>query len=138
MLEDVVNKEIAPWRFSAWVFALFAALAFTLSMLGLFSLVSLDVANRRQEFAIRIAVGATRAHMVGGVFRSAGRGPASALRSALVRVVATRSLQGLLFGVTLADRVTYAVGDRAGDRRGPGRLVCAGPPRRRAESAARC
>ena len=35
MLDDVVNKEIAPWRFSAWVFALFAALAFALSMLGL-------------------------------------------------------------------------------------------------------
>ncbi len=30
MLDDVVNKEIAPWRFSAWVFALFAALAFAL------------------------------------------------------------------------------------------------------------
>ena len=40
MLESVVNKEIAPWRFSAWVFALFAALAFALAMLGLFSLVS--------------------------------------------------------------------------------------------------
>ncbi len=47
MLDDIVNKEIAPWRFSAWVFALFAGLAFALAMLGLFSLVSLDVANRR-------------------------------------------------------------------------------------------
>ena len=59
MLDDIVNKEIAPWRFSAWVFALFAGLAFALAMLGLFSLVSLDVANRRREFAIRMAVGAT-------------------------------------------------------------------------------
>ena len=45
MLDEVVNKEIAPWRFSAWVFAMFAALAFALSMLGLFSVVSLDVAQ---------------------------------------------------------------------------------------------
>ena len=73
MLDDVVNKEIAPWRFSAWVFALFAGLAFALAMLGLFSLVSLDVANRRREFAIRMAVGATGRHIVSGVFRSAAR-----------------------------------------------------------------
>ena len=108
MLEDVVNKEIAPWRFSAWVFALFAALAFALSMLGLFSLVSLDVANRRQEFAIRMAVGATPRHIVGGVFRSAGaRAGIGIAVGLLVAAVATRSLQGLLFGVTLGC-VTYA------------------------------
>ena len=46
--------------------------AFSLSMLGLFSLVSLDVANRRREFAIRMAVGATDGDIVRGVFRSAG------------------------------------------------------------------
>ena len=108
MLEDVVNKEIAPWRFSAWVFALFAALAFTLSMLGLFSLVTLDVANRRQEFAIRMAVGASPRRIVGGVFRSAGMKAGIGIAMGVaVAAVATRSLQGLLFGVTLEDGVTY-------------------------------
>ena len=71
-LGEIVNTAMAPWRFSAWVFALFAVLAFTLSMLGLFSLVSLDVANRRQEFAIRMAIGATNRHIISGVLRSAG------------------------------------------------------------------
>jgi predicted permease len=108
MLEDVVNKELAPWRFSAWVFALFAGLAFGLSMLGLFSLVTLDVANRRQEFAIRMAVGATPRRIVGGVFRSAGvRAVVGIAVGVAVAAVATRSLQGLLFGVTLEDGVTY-------------------------------
>jgi predicted permease len=108
MLEDVVNKEMAPWRFSAWVFAIFAALAFTLSMLGLFSLVSLDVANRRQEFAIRMAIGATHGHIVGGVFRSAGTRAAIGIALGLVvAAVATRGLQSLMFGVSLADGVTY-------------------------------
>lgn len=108
MIEDVVSKEIAPWRFSAWVFALFAALAFGLAMLGLFSLVALDVSNRRREFAIRMAVGATGSHIVGGVFRSAcaraGLGIAGGL---LVAAVATRGLEGLLFGVQLIDVATY-------------------------------
>jgi predicted permease len=108
MLDDVVNKEIAPWRFSAWVFALFAGLAFALAMLGLFSLVSLDVANRRREFAIRVAVGATGRDIVRGVFRSAslraGFGIAGGL---LVAALVTRSLQSLLFGVPLVDALTY-------------------------------
>ena len=108
-LEDIVNTAMAPWRFSAWVFALFAGLAFALSMLGLFSLVSLDVANRRQEFAIRMAVGATHRHIVGGVFRSAGTRAAIGIGLGLaVAVFATRSLQSLLFGVLLADGLTYA------------------------------
>jgi hypothetical protein len=108
MLESVVNKEIAPWRFSAWVFALFAALAFALAMIGLFSLVSLDVANRRREFAIRIAVGASGRHIVGGVFRSVGVRAGLGIAGGLaVAAIATRSLRSLLFGVPLIDALTY-------------------------------
>jgi putative ABC transport system permease protein len=108
LIEDIVNKQIAPWRFSAWVFALFAALAFVLAMLGLFSLVALDVSNRRREFAIRMAVGATGGHIVGGVFRSAAiRAGLGITGGVLVATLATRGLQSLLFGVQLIDAVTY-------------------------------
>jgi ABC-type antimicrobial peptide transport system permease subunit len=108
MLDDVVNKEIAPWRFSAWVFALFAALAFVLAMLGLFSLVALDVSNRRREFAIRMAVGATGGHIVSGVFRAAARRATLGIAGGLVvAAVSTRSLERLLFGVQLIDVITY-------------------------------
>ena len=104
-----MDKEIAPWRFSAWVFALFAAMAFGLSMLGLFSLVSLDVANRRREFAIRMAVGATGGDIVRGVFRSAGARAALGIAGGVVvAAFATRGLQALLFEVKLADAITYA------------------------------
>lgn len=110
MLDDVVGKEVAPWRFSAWVFALFAALAFTLAMLGLFSLVSLDVANRRREFAIRMAVGASGSHIVGGVFRSAGLRAGLGITTGIAAaLVATRSLQNLVFGIALLDLTTYGI-----------------------------
>jgi putative ABC transport system permease protein len=109
LLEDIVNKEIAPWRFSAWVFALFAALAFGLAMLGLFSLVSLDVVNRRREFAIRMAVGATGGDIVRSVFRSAGvRAGLGIAGGVLTAAFVTRGLQALLFEVKLADALTYA------------------------------
>lgn len=108
-LEDIVNTELAPWRFSAWVFALFAGLAFALSMLGLFSLVSLDVANRRQEFAIRMAIGATNRHIIGGVFKSAGtRAGIGIVLGVAAAFISTRSLQSLLVGVELTDWRTYA------------------------------
>jgi len=107
-LDEIVNRERAPWRFSAWVFGLFAALAFALSMLGLFSLVNLDVVNRRREFAIRMAVGAMPRHIVGGVLRSAGLRAGIGIGLGLaVALVATRSLQSLLFGVAITDGVTY-------------------------------
>lgn len=108
-LDEVVNTAMAPWRFSAWVFALFAVLAFTLSMLGLFSLVSLDVANRRQEFAIRMAIGATDVHIIGGVFKSAGtRAGIGIVLGVAAALISTRSLQSLLVGVELTDWRTYA------------------------------
>jgi putative ABC transport system permease protein len=108
MLDEVVNKEIAPWRFSAWVLALFAGLAFALAMLGLFSLVSLDVANRRREFAIRMAVGATGKDIVAGVIRSTGlRALAGLAIGVTVALAASRSIGALLFDVAAIDAPTY-------------------------------
>ena len=131
MLEDVVNKELAPWRFSAWVFALFAGLAFVLSMLGLFSLVSLDVANRRQEFAIRMAVGATGGDIVGGVIQvRRRRAPASASRwVSSSRRSRRAACKDCCSASTLADRVDLCVGRGTRARRRAGRRVCAGAPR---------
>jgi putative ABC transport system permease protein len=110
MLDDVVNKEIAPWRLTAWVFSLFAVLAFGLSMIGLFSVVSLDVANRRHDLAVRIALGATHAQIVGGVFRAAAWRAAAGIAGGLgVSLIATRVLQNLLFGVAYTDPTTYVL-----------------------------
>ena len=100
---------MAPWRFSAWAFALFAAQAFALAALGLFSLVSLDVANRRREFAIRMALGASPGTIVGSVWRSAGTRAAIGLTAGLAAaMLATRSLQSLVFGVGLGDFPIYS------------------------------
>jgi putative ABC transport system permease protein len=57
-MDAIVSRAVAPWRFNAWMFTVFAALALMLATVGLFSLVSLDVAQRRREFAVRLALGA--------------------------------------------------------------------------------
>ena len=70
-MEAVVGREMAPWRFSTWLFGLFAALAFVLATVGLFGVVSLDVLHRSREFAVRLALGAQRRAISGRVLRSA-------------------------------------------------------------------
>ena len=55
----------------AWLFAAFAVLALSLAAIGLFSVVSYAVAQRTNEFGIRMALGAQRGHLLRIVFASA-------------------------------------------------------------------
>jgi putative ABC transport system permease protein len=109
-MEAVVTRAQAPWRLTMWMFVLFAALAFGLAALGLFSLVALDVTQRTREFAIRLALGAPRAAILRSVLARAawrvGLGLALGLGAA---ITASRALRGLLFGVAPNDPLTYAV-----------------------------
>lgn len=54
----------------AWLFGAFALLALILAAVGLYSVVSYTVAQRTNEFGIRIALGARRGHVLKIVFSS--------------------------------------------------------------------
>jgi ABC-type antimicrobial peptide transport system permease subunit len=109
-MEAIVSRAVAPWQFSVWMFTLFAAMAFVLATLGLFSLVSLDVAHRRHEFAIRVALGARSRDVVRSVMTTAGRQVLAGLGvGVLMAAAGTRALQGILFGVPVFDLPTYAM-----------------------------
>jgi ABC-type antimicrobial peptide transport system permease subunit len=88
---------------------LFATLAFVLSSVGLFSLVSLDVTSRRHEFAVRLALGAVRRDIIRIVMSVAGRWIGAGIAVGLmVAVGGTRALRSFLFGVEALDAATYA------------------------------
>ncbi len=109
-LDAVVARATAPWRFTTWTLSLFAAMAFGLSALGLFSLVSLDVADRRHEFALRIALGASREKVVRSVLVSiATRIVPGLLLGVIAAAAGTQTLRALLFGVEVLDAATYVV-----------------------------
>jgi putative ABC transport system permease protein len=107
-MDEVVGRAEAPWRLATWMFVLFAALAFGLSALGLFSLVALEVAYRRREFAIRLALGSPAGSIVKSVLRRAWWRAAAGLGIGFaVAFVASRTLRGLLFGIAPEDAATY-------------------------------
>jgi ABC-type antimicrobial peptide transport system permease subunit len=108
-MDAIVARAVAPWRFGVWMFTVFAGLAVTLATVGLFSLVSLDVAQRRQELAVRLALGAQRRDIVRPVLLAAGgRVLAGIALGVFVSLSATRALGTLVFGIRTLDLATYA------------------------------
>jgi ABC-type antimicrobial peptide transport system permease subunit len=112
-LEHWISREpeYARGKLVAWLFGAFAALALSLAAVGLYSVVAYTVAQRTNEFGIRIALGAMRGHVLGIVFRStvasvgAGVVAGIILTVALNRVMAAWSAESvrdplLLLGAT--------------------------------------
>ena len=109
-LDNVVARAMAPWRFTTWTLSLFHSHGSRPAALGLFSLVSLDMADRRHEFALRIALGASREKVVHSVLVSiARRIIPGLLLGVIASAVGTQTLRALLFGVELLDAATYSV-----------------------------
>jgi predicted permease len=67
------EDEYAYSRLVAGLFSGFSLLGLALAATGLFSVVSYAVAQRTNEFGIRMALGATRGQVLSLVFQSAGR-----------------------------------------------------------------
>lgn len=58
-MEDRFEPLVAPWRLGSYTFTAMGILATMIGTLGLFTTLSYVVAERKREFAIRLAIGAT-------------------------------------------------------------------------------
>jgi putative ABC transport system permease protein len=109
-MEAIVSRALGPWRFGVWMFTLFAVLAFMLAMVGLVTLVSLDLSQRRHEFAVRLALGAQRPDILRSVLLVAGgRVLAGVALGVLTAIAGTRGIRSMLFGIGALDVSTYGV-----------------------------
>jgi len=95
-LADLVAPQYRPWQAGATVFALFGVLAMALAALGLHSLVAYEVAQRQQEFGVRVALGASRSQVLRLVV---GRGTRLTLVGIGIGVMAALSISGPLDAV---------------------------------------
>jgi predicted permease len=104
-IETRLNQE----RLFARAYALFGGLALLLASIGLFGLMSYNVARRTSEIGVRMALGATRGAVLGLVMRESsvlvGLGVAIGLIAALG---AGRLVRTLLFGLEPTDATTIA------------------------------
>jgi ABC-type antimicrobial peptide transport system permease subunit len=89
----------------------FAGAALALAAVGLYGLLTLLIADRRREFGVRIALGASRGDLVRLVLAGAGRLIAVGMAVGLIlTLAASQLLQSLLFGVTAHDPRALAAG----------------------------
>jgi putative ABC transport system permease protein len=107
-MAEVVAASVSDRRFSMFLLGMFATLALTLSVVGLYAVVSYSVSERIHEMGVRLALGAQPSNLLtmvlGEGLRLAAIGMAIGLGAALVM---TRFLEALLFGVHARDAATF-------------------------------
>jgi ABC-type antimicrobial peptide transport system permease subunit len=108
-LNTLVDASVSSRRFVVLLLGGFAAFALVLASLGIFALISYSVSRRTPEIGIRMAFGASarsvQASIIGDTLTLAATGM---VIGAAVSWWLARSMQGLLFGVTSTDPVTFA------------------------------
>jgi putative ABC transport system permease protein len=103
-------RGLAYPRFRAFLSSGFAASALLLAVVGLYGVVGQFVAQRKREFAVRMAIGASKRHIVMLVARHGGVPVVVGLAAGLAcSFVLARALGSLLYGVGPADLLTLAV-----------------------------
>jgi putative ABC transport system permease protein len=109
-MRDVAWSALARQRFNMLLTGVFAATALALAMVGLYGLLSYQVAQRTREIGVRMALGARRADVLrmivrrGLILTSIGL----VLGAAGARGLA-RFLETLLFGVTATSPWVYGI-----------------------------
>jgi putative ABC transport system permease protein len=108
-LREAVVESIARQRFAATLLGIFGALALLLAATGIFGVMAYQVARRRSEFGVRVALGARRAHLLRAVLADGMRLTAFGVAAGILLAFAVmRLLAGLLYGVRWYDAATLA------------------------------
>ena len=108
-LRALIDPLFKSWEFGATMFVAFGGLALALAAIGLYSVIAYNVAQRRQEIGVRIALGATGADVarlvVGGGMRLVAAG---VLIGGAIAAWAGRAVQPLLFQQAAGDPLVFA------------------------------
>jgi predicted permease len=131
LMEDIVSASVGQPRFASQLATFFAVVALSLGALGIHGVLSYVVAQRVGELGVRLALGARPAALLRLVI---GQGMWLASIGVVIGAVAAlagaRVLQGLLFGVSPMDPVSFAVAIAVLST--AAFLACYGPGRRAA------
>ena len=108
-LADEINRGLASELLVGRLARLFSALTLMIAAIGLYGILAYEVTLRRPEFAVRVALGATKQNIISVVFWRAFliwiAGSAAGL---LLSVSVVRFITALLFQTGTLDGATYA------------------------------
>jgi putative ABC transport system permease protein len=108
-MEQVVHRVMAPWWFSAVVFAALSTMALVFAAAGLFAVIAYAVRQRTREIGVRVALGARTVDVIALILKEGAGLAAVGLAIGVAAAVAlTRFLSSLLVDVTPTDPATLA------------------------------
>jgi predicted permease len=109
-LAELVDISRRSWHLGAVLFTTFGLLALVVAAVGLYGVIAYDVAQRRHEIGVRIALGARSRDVLAIVARQGlGFVAAAVALGVLVALAVARWIQPLLYGESAKDPVAYAV-----------------------------
>jgi len=108
-LETVAAAATATRRLTLGLVAAFGLTSFFLAVVGIYGVMAQTVGQRRQEFGVRQALGATPRDIMRHVFSSgAGMTLAGLIVGIVLALASTRLLGSLLYSITPFDPTTFA------------------------------
>lgn len=100
----------AQKRFQTFLFALFALVAFTLAVVGVYGVVAYGVSQRSAEIALRLTLGATKTGIVMNIIRRTAIMVVAGVAAGLVAALLSSTLlTSLLFEIAPTDPAAYVI-----------------------------
>jgi putative ABC transport system permease protein len=110
-MAGALSQSVALSRFRSFLMMVFATTALLLAAIGIYGVVAYSVARRTREIGVRMALGATPSGVLALIVRQGSRPVVVGMVLGLAGAFAlTRVLEGMLFGVTASDPLTFVGG----------------------------
>ena len=107
-LDELMHQEIFVFSYMAWVMGTFGLLALTLAVVGVYGVMSYVISQQAHDIGVRIALGAPRRRVIGGLLRRGMVSTVIGLAAGMLPAFAmARVLAFAVWSVNAADAGTF-------------------------------
>lgn len=108
-MSTLIDPQLRSWTLGATMLGVFGILALVVAAIGLYSVLSFDVAQRTRELGVRAALGAGRNRLLGLVVRRAlGMTTIGVAAGGVAALVLVQRVETMLFEIPPRDPATFA------------------------------